>query len=79
MDDIQTVWQRVRLGERHIAERRRRIIELQLLHISTELVCDFLDLLERTQELHHKHFGATAGKGIANESCLSARHLGSAG
>lgn len=55
VDDIQMVRQHVRLGERHIAQQRARIIDLERLRAPVHQASEFLDLLESTQVMHHSH------------------------
>ncbi|MDX8434829.1 hypothetical protein RFN25_15470 [Mesorhizobium abyssinicae] len=61
-DDIQMVQKHVRIGERHIAEQRRRILELQVRQQSTEKAQDFLQLLESLQDFHRMHLDRLTNK-----------------
>ncbi|TIV63886.1 MAG: hypothetical protein E5V74_04650 [Mesorhizobium sp.] len=53
--DIQLLRQHVRLGERHVAEQRRRVVQLERLRAPTGQASDFLRLLESLQKFHQSH------------------------
>lgn len=74
-DDIQMARQHVRQGQRHIAEQRGRIAELERLGLSADKAQEFLEVLESLQSFHDLHLSRLLETAQRGGRSLDAPHF----
>jgi hypothetical protein len=67
-DDIRMVRGHVQLGRRHLAQQRKRIVELERRDLSSAKALEFFELLQGMQELHELHLSRLLAKEVQNNA-----------